>query len=120
MIMETIYENNYGATLLLEDAPNPNCKIQLVVDSIGIFMSERDIAHLLNIVAGTGQPCNCLDCGGNPCNKIWCSNPSIDICLKVEGEKLDLLEDLLKGTQFILNMDATLAKYRVKPNQRDA
>ncbi len=115
--MEVIYQNDYGTTFLLTDAPNPACRIQLVVDAIGLFMSIEDLEHLLHIVQGSDKPCNCADCGGLPCEKIWCANPLIDICLKVDGPRLDQLEDLIKGTQFIMNLDATLEQYRMKPNR---
>lgn len=113
--MKLIYQNDYGATFLLYDSPNPRCKIQLVVDAIGLFMSVDDLEHLLKIVHGSYESCHCTDCGGNACNKIWRVNPLIDICLKVDGHYLGLLEDLIKGTRFMLDMDATLDQYRLKP-----
>lgn len=112
--MKNIYKNKYGASFLIKDAPNPKCKIQLVINAIGLYMSMDDLNHLLKIVQGSDQACHCADCNGARCNKIWCNNPFIDICLKVEGENLDLLEDLIKGTRFILNMDATLEQFRLK------
>ena len=100
--MILIYSNIYGAAYHLENSPNPNCKIQLVIDSIGIFMSREDLQNLLGIVQKSHEPCFCEDCGGNACNKIWCSNPLVDICLKMNERTLDLMEDLIRGTQFML------------------
>lgn len=112
--MKLIYKNNYGACYRVLNAPNTNCKLQMVVDTVGIFMSENDISNLLDIVRNSHEPCNCEECGGKQCNKIWTTNPLIDTCLKVDDEILGLMEDLILGTQFILNMDATLEKYRIK------
>ncbi|MFS4467342.1 hypothetical protein [Maribacter sp. 2210JD10-5] len=113
--MELIYKNDYGATYYVKNSPNPSCEMQLVIDTVGLFISKSDLDHLLKIVNKSNEPCNCDECGGNQCNKIWCSNPLIDICLKVNEPILEMMEDLIKGTHFILDMDATLEKYRVDP-----
>ncbi len=116
--MELIYRNGYGATYKILNSPNPDCEMQLIVDAVGLFMSKDDLSHLLSIVKNSNQPCFCEDCGGR-CNKIWCSNPLIDICLKVDEPILEMMIDLIKGTQFILNMDATLDKFKMKPKNLD-
>ena len=113
--MELIYKNDYGATYKIENSLNSNCEMQLIVDTVGLFMSRDDLNHLLNIVRESHGPCTCEECGGKQCNKIWCTNPLIDICLKVDEPILNKMEDLIKGTQFILNMDDTLDEYRLKP-----
>ena len=114
--MELLYRNNYGASYLMEEAPNPNHDIQLVINSIGLYMSKKDLENLLNIVLESNAPCNCEECGGKTCNRVWCNNPLVDICLKVDEPILELLEDLIRGTQFILNMDDTLKKFRLDTN----
>lgn len=115
--MELIYKNDYGATYRIQNSPNPEVSMQLVVDTVALFMSEKDLQQLLVIVRGSHKPCNCEDCKGSPCNKIWCSSPMIDICLKVNEPILKKMEDLIEGTQFILNLDATLDTYRIKPKK---
>lgn len=112
--MKLIYQNKYGAAYLLNEPPNPKCKIQLVIDTIGLFMCKKDLEQLLDIVQKSYEPCHCVDCGGDTCSKIWCTNPLVEICLKVNEPVLDLLEDLIKGTQFMLNMDATLGEHDLK------
>lgn len=112
--MELIYKNDYGATYKLVNSPNPNCEMQLIVDTVGLFMSRDDLNHLLKIVRKSHEPCTCHECGGNQCNKIWCKNPLIDICLKVDEPILEKIEDLIRGTQFILNIDDTLEEYRLQ------
>lgn len=112
--MELIYKNKYAACYKIYNAPNPDCKIQMVVDSIGIFLSESDMAYLLEIVRNSHEPCHCGECKGGRCNKIWTTGPWVDICLKVDDDILELMEDLILGTQFILNMDATLEKHSIK------
>lgn len=112
--MELIYKNTYGACYRIYQAPNPNCKVQMVVDTVGIFMSENDIAYLLDIVRSSHKPCNCSECNGERCNKIWTTNSLIDICLKVDDDILDLMEDLILGTQFMLKMEDTLKKQNIK------
>lgn len=113
--MELIYKNDYGATYKILNSVNLACEMQLVVDTVGLFMSREDLTHLLKIVRRSHEPCTCVDCGGNQCNKIWCTNPLIDICLKVDEPILKKMEDLIKGTQFMLDMDDTLDEYRLKP-----
>lgn len=113
--MELIYKNEYGGTYKIHNSPNPACEMQLIVDTVGLFMSRDDLTHLLKIVQKSHEPCTCEECGGNQCDKIWCTNPLIDICLKVDEPILHKMEDLIKGTQFILNIDDTLEQYRLKP-----
>ncbi|PID69494.1 MAG: hypothetical protein CR989_01365 [Flavobacteriales bacterium] len=112
--MELIYRNDYGAFYSIHNPPNPNCKLQMVVDTNGIFLSERDMAYLLKIVRDAHKPCNCKECKGKRCKRIWTTSPLVDICLKVDDNILELIEDLILGTQFMLNMDATLEKYKIK------
>ena len=111
--MELIYKNNYGACYKIVEAPNRLCKIQLVVDSIGIFMSEADLEHLLEIVRQADEPCFCPECNGAPSKKIWSTGPYHDICLKVDDGQREEMEDLIVGTQFVLNIDDTLSQYRI-------
>lgn len=111
-LMDLIYKNEYGATYHVKNSQNPECEIQLVVDTVGLFMSRADLVYLLGIVQKSHGPCGCSECGGK-CDKIWCKNPLVDICLKVDEPILHRMEDLIKGTQFTLNMDATLKKNRV-------
>ncbi|HET8737172.1 MAG TPA: hypothetical protein VFM69_11290 [Pricia sp.] len=110
--MKPIHQNENGAVYRVDNSPNPICKFQLVIDSIGIFMSRGDLEHLLDIVQQSYAPCHCAECQGKR-DKIWCSNPMIDICLKVDEPSLNGLEDLLRQTFFILDMDATLQKNKL-------
>ena len=111
--MQLIYSNKYGACYRITESPNPACKFQLVVDSIGIFMSDADLEHLLTTVRDAEQPCYCPECNGKASKKIWCSGPLHDLCLKVNEISRKELEDLIVGTQFILNIDDTLAQHRI-------
>ncbi len=115
--MKLLYKNDYGATYRLSNSPNPACEMQLIIDTVGLFVSRADLAHLLEIVRKSNEPCSCQECGGNRCNKIWCANPLIDICLKVDEPILEKMADLIKGTQFMLDMDATLEQYRLKSDE---
>ena len=112
--MKIIYKNNYGACYEIVNAPNPLCKIQLVVDSIGIFMSENDLNNLLDIIRQADKPCYCPECNGKPSKKIWSRGPFHDLCLKIEDNQREEIEDLIVGTQFVLNIDQTLAQYRIE------
>jgi hypothetical protein len=111
--MELIYKNTYGACYKVSNAINPNCNFQMVISTVGIFMSENDIVRFLDIVRSSHEPCNCEECAGKRCNKIWTTNPLIDICLKVDDEILALMEDLISGTLFMLNIDDVLEEYRI-------
>ena len=105
--MEVIYKNNQGAVYSVSHSPNPDCTLQVIVDTVGIFMSREDIEHLLRTVQKSYEPCHCPECGGKR-DKIWCINPIVDVCLKVDKPILDGLEDLIKGTLFVLDMNDTL------------
>lgn len=115
--MELLYQNKYGAVYTITNSPNPLCEMQLIVDAVGLFLSRADLAHLMGILQNWQDPCMCDECGGNQCNKLWCTNPLIDICLKLEGSSLNMLEDLLKGSMFMLDMKATLEKHQLKPGK---
>ncbi|MEE9363834.1 MAG: hypothetical protein V3U92_14630 [Cellulophaga sp.] len=93
---------------------NPKYKFQIVVETVGIFLSERDMTYLLEVVRCSNTPCSCEECGGKRCKKIWTTTPMIDVCMKVDEDILGLIEDLILGTQFMLSMDATLEKHRIK------
>ncbi len=111
--MELLYKNEYGASYKVDFGTNPECEVQLVIDTVGLFMSKEELDHLLTIVKNSHEPCDCGNCNG-PCEKIWCTGPLVDICLKVSDTILDKMEDLIAGTQFMLNIDATLEGYRLK------
>ena len=111
--MEMIYQNKYGATFKVANVPNPKCSLQLVVDSIGLFMTEADLATLLNIIQQSGEPCYCENCQGEKCQRLWCSSRYYEFGLTLDPENTKELVDLIKGTQFLLNMDETLEKYRI-------
>jgi hypothetical protein len=77
-------------------------------------MSEADLDNLLDIVRDSGKACYCEECQGTQCRKIWCTGPLHDICLKMDESTLGDLEDLILSTRFIINMDQTLDKYRIR------
>ncbi|MEH6681507.1 MAG: hypothetical protein V7724_13235 [Sediminicola sp.] len=112
--MYLIYKNAYGAIYGIENAPNPLCTLQLVVDTVGIFMARDDLSHLLEIVMRPHGPCNCAQCTGDDCHKIWCSGQLFDICLKLDPATLQLLQELIQGTQFVLGVDSTLGKFHIE------
>ncbi|MEM1338017.1 MAG: hypothetical protein AAGF96_09715 [Bacteroidota bacterium] len=113
--MQLIYQNDHGAVYHVDNSQNPECNLQMVVDAIGIFMSRPEIEHFLDIVQRSYEPCDCPECGEKK-DKIWCSNSLIDLCFKVDEPILDGLQDLIKGTLFLLDMDATLEKHRLIPS----
>lgn len=86
--MDLIYRNNYGACYRVYDVPNPKCILQMVIDTVGIFMAKDDLKHLLTIVLQDPEPCNCDECGEEGCNRIWCPGPLLDFCLKVDPSVL--------------------------------
>ncbi|MEO9891216.1 hypothetical protein [Aurantibacter sp.] len=66
--MELLYRNEYGATYKVVNSANPACVVQLIVDSVGLYLSKNDLDYLMNIVLKSNEPCSCDDCGGNKCN----------------------------------------------------
>lgn len=115
--MELIYNNSYGTTYKVDNHANPLYNIQLVINNIGIFMTAKELNALLKLVRlsyGNDDACNCEQCKGQKLNKLWKTNPYIDLCLKVNDSVLDFLEDLILGTQFTLNLDVVLEEHRIK------
>ncbi len=112
--MKLIYNNKYGSSFSMDNVPNPECRVQLVIGSTGIFMSEYELNSLLEIVRNSGKPCVCDNCNGDKCTKIWTTSSLIDICIKIDDTILELLEDLILGTMFILNMKNTLEENEIK------
>ncbi|QXP65035.1 MULTISPECIES: hypothetical protein [unclassified Polaribacter] len=112
--MELIYKNKYGASYKVNKYPNQNYEMQIVIGSVGVFMAENELDNLLDVVRGSHVPCNCDSCKGERCNKIWTTSELVDTCIKVDDTILGLLEDLILGTQFILNIDDILDEYRIK------
>lgn len=111
--MNLIYSNNYGACYKIDKGSKSKYILQLVIDSIGIFMTKEDLKDFLVIILQEPPPCTCKECGGERCNKIWCSGPFLDVCLKVNPDVLKQLEDLIRGSLFILEMDKTLDEFRI-------
>ena len=111
--MELVYQNDYGATFKVKNVPNPSCSLQMVVDSIGLFMTEDDLGKLLQMVQESGQPCYCPECKGERCKRLWCTSKYYEFGLTLNEENKKGLVDLLKGTQFLLNMSQTLEKYKI-------
>lgn len=108
MDMKLIYKNEYGCCFKVNDCASSMYQLQLVVDSVGMFMSMTDLNNLLRIVTKPGEVCNCEECQNSPYKKIWCSNPLVDICLKVDEVTLGQVEDLILGTKFMLEVETTL------------
>lgn len=77
-------------------------------------MTKPEIRNLLSIVRRSHKPCNCDNCKGEICCKTRTTSSLVDLCIKVDDTILEFLEDLILGTLFILNMNSTLEKYRIK------
>lgn len=115
--MKLIYKNNYGTIYKITNHVNTRYTLQLVVNNIGVFMSSKELNALLKLVKSSydfDQTCSCKECKDVKLNKLWKTNSFIDICLKVDDRVLSLLEDLIIGTQFMLNLDAVLDEHRIK------
>ncbi|MDD7888132.1 hypothetical protein [Flavivirga sp. 57AJ16] len=111
--MELIHKNDYGVCYKIDKYCHPRFDVQLVINSIGIYMSEAELHNLLKIVRDSDKPCFCDECAGEKCNKIWCTNPLIDICLKMDEYKLELIEDLILRALFFLEMNSTLVQLHI-------
>lgn len=112
--MDIIYKNEYGTVFNLEDSSTEPKKLLMRIDNVGLFMTIPEMNYLHDVIKNSDTPCFCDDCKGKKCDKIWCTNPMVDICLKVKGPGLEHLEDLILGTKFIINMDATLDEFRIQ------
>jgi len=108
-----IYQNNYGASYKVVNHFNPKRTVQMVIGSVGIFMTEPEILNLLSIVRRSDVPCNCDQCQGDVCGKIWTSSSLIDTCIKVDDTVAELLEDLILGTLFMRDIDSILDEHKI-------
>lgn len=108
--MNLIYKNSYGSSYKVDTYITNNQKrnIQIYIGTIGIYMTEKELSDLLKIIKQADKPCQCEACEGKVCNKIWTSNPLIDICIKLDDEVLDELEDLVSWTKFLIKLDSNL------------
>ena len=116
--MKEIYKNNYGISYLATNHSNPKHNIQLVINNLGIFMSLDEMKSLLKVVRSSykslEKKCNCDECNQQELSSLWKINSFFEVRLKIDFKVLNLLEDLIEGTQFILNMDAVLEEHRIK------
>ncbi|MEL7271725.1 MAG: hypothetical protein AAGL34_19305 [Bacteroidota bacterium] len=107
--MEILYQNAYGAICNVNKSPNPECTLQLVIESVGLFMSRTDLEYFLSIVQKPFEPCHCGQCQGKM-DTIWCNNPIMDVCIKFDRPILRGIEELVKGALFVLDMRDTLTQ----------
>ncbi|MCV6628864.1 MAG: hypothetical protein OIF50_03290 [Flavobacteriaceae bacterium] len=112
--MRLLYKNDYASTFKVTLDGGFSYKIQLVIDNIGVFYSETDLIYLLEIVRDSHKPCNCKNCKGKNGSKIWTTGTLADVCFKIDPDRLKQLEDAILGTQFMLQMDATLEKNQIQ------
>ncbi|PCH74700.1 MAG: hypothetical protein COB98_09955, partial [Flavobacteriaceae bacterium] len=68
------------------------------------------------VVRNSHEPCNCPNCGGKRRETIWTTSALVDFCLKVDESVLLQIEDLIVGTNFMLNMSVELEKHSIKCN----
>ena len=66
--MELVYRNDYGASFRVKNIPNTRCTLQLVVDSIGLFMTEDDMENLLKWYNNLGKLVTAQNAGANIAN----------------------------------------------------
>ncbi|RXG26954.1 hypothetical protein [Leeuwenhoekiella palythoae] len=111
--MSLIYKNPYGSVFTISDAPNPKCNYQLVIDSMGIFMSKKDIYSLLNIVRSYFQPCYCENCQGKLPDKLYLPDTNSELCLMVDPLLLADFEELFVGATFHIEMQETLKNHEI-------
>lgn len=112
--MELIYQNGYGASYSTKNDYNTGYQLQLIIGSIGVFLSREDINDLQTVIEKSrAEGCNCDTCGEKTHNSIWKYTYLADVRLKIDYISIDLLEDLIKGTQFQLNMNTTLKQNQI-------
>ena len=114
--MELIYKNDYGTCYSVEHGPSSKHNIQMVIGTVGVFMTGRDMDALLHVVRNSHEPCHCENCGGKRRNTILTTSPLIDFSLKVNEDVLLEIEDLIVGTNFMLNIEIELDKHSIKYN----
>ncbi|MEN1785231.1 MAG: hypothetical protein AAGF77_08845 [Bacteroidota bacterium] len=105
--MEIVYNNEYGAICAVKNSPNHECTLQLVIESVGLFMSRTDLEYFLTTVQKPFEPCQCPQCQGK-IDKIWCRNPIMDLCIKFNGSISKGIAELVEGALFVLDMQDTL------------
>lgn len=116
--MKEIYKNDYSVSYLISNHTNKKYTLQLVINNLGIFMSLEEMDALLKIVKASygalENKCNCEKCKENALSSLWKVNSFFEVRLNIDFNILSLLEELIEGTQFILNLDSILEEHRIK------
>ena len=112
--MDIVYENAYGSIYRASESPCAHCNYQLVVNTVGVYMSKSDLSYLLQVVTNRDIPAHANS--RYDYDRIWCKNPLIDIHLKVEGQNHNRLIDLLKGALFNIEIEILLKANKININ----
>ncbi|NJX14707.1 hypothetical protein [Tamlana crocina] len=108
--MELLYQNEYGASYALENSFDSEIKFQIVIGSVGMFLTQKDIDELQDLV----QDCKTESLRNKKnYDTIWKHTCFADVRIKLNQPLLHLLEDLVNGTHFVINMNATLRKNKI-------
>jgi len=108
-----IYHNNYGIAFQWKrDIQREGLrKIQLIFRDTGFYLNPEEIQFFLELVKNSKQMYSCEKCETDKnCKNMLLSTPSKQIDLAVSKNELSMIEDLLKGTLFQINLNSFLNK----------
>lgn len=106
-----IYHNDIGIAFQWKrDLQQGNSKvIQIVFRRTGFYLTIDEIKDFYNKikVSKAFKQCKCCDATHN-CDNVLLQTPSDKIDMAVSRKELELIEDLIKGTLFQIELDTYL------------
>ncbi|NAS31023.1 hypothetical protein GTQ40_08590 [Flavobacteriaceae bacterium R38] len=113
-----LYHNDFGIAFqwkkdaLREDSSK---KIQLIFRDTGFYLEPEEILLFSKQIKSAKRMHSCENCDSTPsCRNILLSTPSKHIDLAVSKNELTMIDDLIKGTLFQINLNGFLNKICTK------
>ncbi|MBK0371046.1 hypothetical protein [Flavobacterium agrisoli] len=106
--IDQIYHNEFGISFFWKkEQNNAYEKIQLVFKETGFYLTVAQLREFCQLVHVSKLKNSCCDdCAfKNSCHKFLLKTPCEAIDLAVNMEELQLIEDLIRGTLFTLQID---------------
>ncbi|MGR7812705.1 hypothetical protein [Lacinutrix undariae] len=103
-----IYHNKFGIAFkwLQPVSKQKRNKVQIVFRDMGFYLTHKEVQQFYNCICDSqeSEPCSCCktDCDTR---NILIKTPSSKIDIALNAEELILVEDLIKGTLFQLDLD---------------
>ncbi|CAA0157323.1 DUF6686 family protein [Tenacibaculum maritimum] len=99
-----VYNNEIGISFFWRDR-NYSEKVQIIFKDIGFHLTTQEIEYFNKYILEAKLQERCSTCeAGRFCRSILLKTPSGKVSMAVSLNELELIEDLLSGTLFQLNL----------------